>query len=88
MTSKRRTPRVMMSSRPSGYSLLTDDDFRRTPDFSNAVFLGAHHAEGFFPRPTFRDHLFVAGLKNVQRKRCAGKQNQIQGKQWQERAQP
>jgi hypothetical protein len=63
------------------------NDFRGAADFGDPLFLCPNHSKGFRPGQALGNHLLVAGLENVQRKRGPRKQNYIERKQGQKSAQ-
>ncbi len=68
------------------FVLLGDgDDLRRAAYLLDPAAGGAHHAEGLARFQKVANHLLVAGLEDVQRQGCVGKQDDVereQGKQF------
>lgn len=63
--------------------VLLDDigDFGGAADLRDAFFFGPQNAERLAGLETFRDHLFIARLKDVQRQRSAGQEYHVERKE-------
>ena len=60
-------------------------DFSRAAYVGDALFGGAHNAEGLFQLQTLSDHFFVARLEDVERQGGAGEQDEFKRKDRQQR---
>jgi len=60
------------------------DDFGGAPYFGEILFHGPHHSEAALLGEAFADHFFVTWFEDVQGQRNAGKQDDVEGKEWQE----
>src|SRR5450759_616527 len=56
------------------------NDSCRTPDRGQRAFLGSNHPKRTVLRQALADHLLVTRLKNMQRQRCAGKDDNFKRK--------
>ncbi len=66
---------------PVGILLRDRNDLGGTPNFGNALFQGADHAERRIICQTLANHLFVSWLENVQGQGSARKQNDVKREQ-------
>jgi len=62
-------------------------DFSAATYVGQGIFAGTNDPEGQFLGQAFADHFLVTGFENMQRKRNAWKQYNLEWKQWQQRSQ-
>jgi hypothetical protein len=62
-------------------------NFGGASHLDEAPLKGTYDAESLVPGEAFADHLFVAGLENVQRQRCAGEQDNVEREEGDQRGQ-